>query len=144
MLALILAALGQQQTQQKGMNCPPSLKCGCYSNNLYVCMLKFQANVKGMVSGSDPSGPIDISLTNSLGSNDEMAERWGSTVLLFNHTAYCSLYAKTYFTHTCNYVMTVGKFVAIHGTVIRVSNVKPLVKKMAFSCNLCNETQVSI
>lgn len=40
--------------------------------------------------------------------------------------------------------MSVGKFVAIHGTVIRVSNVKPLVKKMAFSCNLCNETQVSI
>lgn len=35
-----------------------------------------------------------------------------------------------------------GKFVAIHGTVIRVSNVKPLVKKMAFSCNLCSETQV--
>ena len=33
---------------------------------------------------------------------------------------------------------------AIHGTVIRVSNVKPLVKKMAFSCNLCSETQVSI
>lgn len=37
-----------------------------------------------------------------------------------------------------------GKFVAIHGTVIRVSNVKPLVKKMVFSCNLCSETQVSI
>ncbi|XP_027055806.1 DNA helicase MCM8-like [Pocillopora damicornis] len=35
-----------------------------------------------------------------------------------------------------------GKFVAIHGTVIRVSNVKPLVKKMAFSCNLCSQTQV--
>lgn len=40
--------------------------------------------------------------------------------------------------------MSAGKFVAIHGTVIRVSNVKPLVKKMAFSCNLCSETQVSI
>ncbi|RMX34536.1 hypothetical protein pdam_00021143 [Pocillopora damicornis] len=36
-----------------------------------------------------------------------------------------------------------GKFVAIHGTVIRVSNVKPLVKKMAFSCNLCSQTQCS-
>lgn len=35
-----------------------------------------------------------------------------------------------------------GKFVAIHGTVIRVSNVKPLVKKMAFSCNLCSQMQV--
>ena len=39
-------------------------------------------------------------------------------------------------------VTTAGKFVAIHGTVIRVSNVKPLVKKMAFSCNLCSQTQV--
>ena len=41
-----------------------------------------------------------------------------------------------------NAVTTAGKFVAIHGTVIRVSNVKPLVKKMAFSCNLCSQTQV--
>ena len=39
-------------------------------------------------------------------------------------------------------VTTAGKFVAICGTVIRVSNVKPLVKKMAFSCNLCSQTQV--
>ncbi|XP_029211666.1 DNA helicase MCM8-like [Acropora muricata] len=34
-----------------------------------------------------------------------------------------------------------GKFVTIHGTVVRVSNVKPLVMGMAFSCNLCGETQ---
>lgn len=37
-----------------------------------------------------------------------------------------------------------GKFVAIHGTVVRVGNVKPLVTKMAFSCNLCGEIQVGI
>ena len=65
------------------------------------------------------------------------------TVLSFTvrHTAYCSLSLRTF---TCSYVMPAGKFVAIHGTVIRVSNVKPLVKKMAFSCNLCSETQVSM
>ncbi|CAH3017482.1 unnamed protein product [Porites evermanni] len=34
-----------------------------------------------------------------------------------------------------------GKFVAIRGTVVRVSNVKPLVTNMAFSCNLCGEMQ---
>ncbi|CAH3150664.1 unnamed protein product, partial [Porites evermanni] len=35
-----------------------------------------------------------------------------------------------------------GKFVAIRGTAVRVSNVKPLVTNMAFSCNLCGEIQV--
>ncbi|XP_073250153.1 DNA helicase MCM8-like [Porites lutea] len=34
-----------------------------------------------------------------------------------------------------------GKFVAIRGTAVRVSNVKPLVTNMAFSCNLCGEIQ---
>ncbi|EDO27446.1 predicted protein, partial [Nematostella vectensis] len=34
-----------------------------------------------------------------------------------------------------------GKFVAIRGTVVRVSNVKPMVTKMAFTCNLCGEAQ---
>nr|QIC49968.1 DNA helicase MCM8 [Actinia equina] len=34
-----------------------------------------------------------------------------------------------------------GKFVAIRGTVVRVSNVKPLVIKMGFSCNLCSFQQ---
>lgn len=37
-----------------------------------------------------------------------------------------------------------GKFVAICGTVVRVSNVKPLVIKMGFSCNLCAYQQVSV
>ena len=86
----------------------------------------FQANFKGD-TGSDFSG------------NDELDKRW---VLLFSylwHAAYCSL-SPTIF--ICIYVLPAGKFVAIHGTVIRVSNVKPLVKKMAFSCNLCSETQV--
>ncbi|CAB3979134.1 DNA helicase MCM8-like [Paramuricea clavata] len=35
-----------------------------------------------------------------------------------------------------------GKFVAIRGTVVRVSSVKPLVTHMAFMCNTCKETQV--
>ncbi|XP_028409648.1 DNA helicase MCM8-like isoform X2 [Dendronephthya gigantea] len=35
-----------------------------------------------------------------------------------------------------------GKFVAIRGTVVRVSSVKPLVTHMAFLCNVCKETQV--
>ncbi|XP_066524234.1 DNA helicase MCM8 [Hoplias malabaricus] len=34
-----------------------------------------------------------------------------------------------------------GKFVAIRGTVVRVSNIKPLCIKMAFICNSCGETQ---
>ena len=86
----------------------------------------FQANFKDD-TGSDFSG------------NDELDKRW---VLLFSylwHAAYCSS-SRTIF--ICIYVLPAGKFVAIHGTVIRVSNVKPLVKKMAFSCNLCSETQV--
>ena len=86
----------------------------------------FQANFKDD-TGSDFSG------------NDELDKRW---VLLFSylwHAAYCSL-SPTIF--ICIYVLPAGKFVAIHGTVIRVSNVKPLVIKMAFSCNLWSETQV--
>lgn len=35
-----------------------------------------------------------------------------------------------------------GKFVAIRGTVVRVSSVKPLVTHMAFKCNTCKEIQV--
>ncbi|KAF7704553.1 hypothetical protein HF521_021625 [Silurus meridionalis] len=34
-----------------------------------------------------------------------------------------------------------GKFVAIRGTVVRVSNIKPICSKMAFICNLCGDTQ---
>ncbi|MCI4382531.1 hypothetical protein PGIGA_G00015970 [Pangasianodon gigas] len=34
-----------------------------------------------------------------------------------------------------------GKFVAIRGTVVRVSNIKPLCSKMAFICNMCGDTQ---
>uniref|UniRef100_A0AAY4CGP3 DNA helicase MCM8 n=1 Tax=Denticeps clupeoides TaxID=299321 RepID=A0AAY4CGP3_9TELE len=34
-----------------------------------------------------------------------------------------------------------GKFVAIRGTVVRVSNIKPLCRKMAFTCNSCGDTQ---
>uniref|UniRef100_A0AAR2J0Z5 DNA helicase MCM8 n=1 Tax=Pygocentrus nattereri TaxID=42514 RepID=A0AAR2J0Z5_PYGNA len=34
-----------------------------------------------------------------------------------------------------------GKFVAIRGTVVRVSNIKPLCSKMAFICNSCGDTQ---
>ncbi|TSM77312.1 DNA helicase MCM8 [Bagarius yarrelli] len=34
-----------------------------------------------------------------------------------------------------------GKFVAIRGTVVRVSNIKPLCIKMAFVCNMCGDTQ---
>ena len=35
-----------------------------------------------------------------------------------------------------------GKFVAVNGTVVRVSNVKPLVTKLAFECAVCAERQV--
>uniref|UniRef100_A0A8C1GB47 DNA helicase MCM8 n=1 Tax=Cyprinus carpio TaxID=7962 RepID=A0A8C1GB47_CYPCA len=34
-----------------------------------------------------------------------------------------------------------GKFVAIRGTVVRVSNIKPLCRKLAFVCNSCGDTQ---
>ncbi|XP_058880254.1 DNA helicase MCM8 isoform X2 [Acipenser ruthenus] len=34
-----------------------------------------------------------------------------------------------------------GKYVALRGTVVRVSNIKPLCTKMAFSCNMCGEIQ---
>ena len=35
-----------------------------------------------------------------------------------------------------------GKCVAVNGTVVRVSNVKPLVTKLAFECAVCAEVQV--
>ncbi|KAG5265875.1 hypothetical protein AALO_G00247300 [Alosa alosa] len=34
-----------------------------------------------------------------------------------------------------------GKYVAIRGTVVRVSNIKPLCTKMAFACNSCGDVQ---
>ncbi|XP_053316387.1 DNA helicase MCM8 isoform X2 [Spea bombifrons] len=34
-----------------------------------------------------------------------------------------------------------GKYVAVRGTVVRVSNIKPLCIKMAFSCNMCGDVQ---
>lgn len=34
-----------------------------------------------------------------------------------------------------------GKFVAVRGTVVRVSNIKPLCSKLAFACNSCGDTQ---
>uniref|UniRef100_A0A4W4F678 DNA helicase MCM8 n=1 Tax=Electrophorus electricus TaxID=8005 RepID=A0A4W4F678_ELEEL len=34
-----------------------------------------------------------------------------------------------------------GKYVAVRGTVVRVSNIKPLCSKMAFICNNCGDTQ---
>jgi DNA helicase MCM8 len=38
---------------------------------------------------------------------------------------------------------TVGKFVSVRGNVVRVSAVRPLVRRMAFMCGKCNaETSV--
>ncbi|XP_040285706.1 DNA helicase MCM8 [Bufo bufo] len=34
-----------------------------------------------------------------------------------------------------------GKYVALRGTVVRVSNIKPLCTKMAFVCNMCGDVQ---
>ncbi|CAJ0963324.1 unnamed protein product [Ranitomeya imitator] len=34
-----------------------------------------------------------------------------------------------------------GKYVALRGTVVRVSNIKPLCTKMAFVCNMCGDEQ---
>ena len=34
-----------------------------------------------------------------------------------------------------------GKYVALRGTVVRVSNIKPLCTKMAFLCAACGEVQ---
>ncbi|XP_039594602.1 DNA helicase MCM8 isoform X2 [Polypterus senegalus] len=34
-----------------------------------------------------------------------------------------------------------GKFIALRGTVVRVSNIKPMCAKMAFTCNTCREIQ---
>ncbi|KAJ8045687.1 DNA helicase MCM8 [Holothuria leucospilota] len=36
-----------------------------------------------------------------------------------------------------------GKFVSIKGTVVRVSNIKPVCTKMAFECNMCGDIQVA-
>ncbi|XP_072024490.1 DNA helicase MCM8-like [Amphiura filiformis] len=35
-----------------------------------------------------------------------------------------------------------GKFVSVKGTVVRVSNIKPMCTKMAFQCNTCGDIQV--
>ncbi|PIO38358.1 hypothetical protein AB205_0067240, partial [Aquarana catesbeiana] len=34
-----------------------------------------------------------------------------------------------------------GKYVALRGTVVRVSNIKPICTKMAFVCNMCRDVQ---
>ena len=35
-----------------------------------------------------------------------------------------------------------GKFVSVRGTVVRVGNIKPLVKRLAFQCATCGTEQV--
>lgn len=52
-----------------------------------------------MVSGSDPSESIDMSLTFSFDStgNSEAVKRWGSPVLSFTHNL-----QKNYFIYACN------------------------------------------
>ena len=40
------------------------------------------------------------------------------------------------------YVIELGKCIAVRGTVVRTSNVKPLVTRMAFKCASCSGTQV--
>ena len=37
-----------------------------------------------------------------------------------------------------------GKFVSVQGTVVRVSNIKPMCTKMAFQCNTCGDVQVRL
>lgn len=39
--------------------------------------------------------------------------------------------------------MNAGKFVAVNGTVVRVSCIKPLCVRMAYECIGCNHIQVS-
>lgn len=34
-----------------------------------------------------------------------------------------------------------GKYVALRGTVVRVSNIKPMCTKMAFVCRMCRDVQ---
>ena len=41
-----------------------------------------------------------------------------------------------------NLVLSSGKFVAVRGTVVRVSNVRPLVRVGEFECNKCGALQV--
>lgn len=36
-----------------------------------------------------------------------------------------------------------GKFVSVKGTVVRVSNIKPLCTVLAFECNNCGTVQVT-
>ena len=36
-----------------------------------------------------------------------------------------------------------GKFVSVKGTVVRVSNIKPICTKLAFECVTCGTVQVS-
>ncbi|KAI8926730.1 MCM2/3/5 family-domain-containing protein [Entophlyctis helioformis] len=37
-----------------------------------------------------------------------------------------------------------GKFIAIRGTVVRVSSVKPMTTQMAFQCTKCNQTNIQV
>eukprot|EP00124_Ichthyophonus_hoferi_P000656 Ihof_evm3s26 gene=Ihof_evmTU3s26 len=37
---------------------------------------------------------------------------------------------------------SIGKYVAVQGTVVRVSNIRPMVTQMAFSCNMCGTGEI--
>eukprot|EP01134_Creolimax_fragrantissima_P001797 CFRG1797T1 len=54
-------------------------------------------------------------------------------VILFNHSPMTSLRQLT--------SSSIGRFISIKGTVVRVSNIKPRVSSMAFTCNSCGDSQ---
>lgn len=41
-----------------------------------------------------------------------------------------------------HFFLFLGKFVSVKGTVVRVSNIKPLCTVLAFECNNCSHIQV--
>ena len=41
-------------------------------------------------------------------------------------------------------LLLTGKFVSVKGTVVRVSNIKPLCTKLAFECVTCGTVQVHL
>ncbi|KNC75299.1 hypothetical protein SARC_12173, partial [Sphaeroforma arctica JP610] len=57
-------------------------------------------------------------------------------VVLYNYTPMTSLRTLT--------SSSIGRFVSIKGTVVRVSNIKPRVTCMTFSCPMCGESQAQL
>lgn len=69
---------------------------------------------------------------------------------LYTTTIFCTAITINENSKNCRYVLCdyafciVGKFVSVKGTVVRVSNIKPLCTLLAFECGTCAYVQVSV